>query len=167
METAFFLLFSALTIFCALMVILQKNPLASVLFLVMTLFWLAALFVLLSAPFIAAIQVIIYAGAIMVLFLFVLMLLNLKAIEEGVKPALKVTGVAVALILLVVAAVVLRSVPIPANTGFSRSAAELGSVESIGQMLFSVYLLPFEIASFLLLAGIIGAIVLAKKDRKP
>jgi NADH-quinone oxidoreductase subunit J len=163
METVFFLLFAALSIFCALMVILQKNPVASVLFLVLTLFWLAALFVMLSAPFVAALQVIIYAGAIMVLFLFVVMLLNLKSAEEGARPALKISGVAVALVLLVVAAVILRSVPLPADSGFLRPVEGLGTVEGIGRLLFSVYLLPFEIASFLLLAGIIGAIVLARK----
>jgi NADH-quinone oxidoreductase subunit J len=163
METVFFLLFAALAIFSALMVILQKSPVASVLFLVVTLFWLAALFVLLSAPFVAALQVIIYAGAIMVLFLFVLMLLNIKAIEEGARPALQITGITVALGLLLVAAALLRAVPISADTGFMRVQEGLGSVESIGQLLFTVYLLPFELVSFLLLAGIIGAIVLAKK----
>jgi NADH-quinone oxidoreductase subunit J len=165
METFFFLLFAALSIFSALMVVLQKNPIASVLFLVLTLFWLAALFVMLSAPFIAALQVILYAGAIMVLFLFVLMLLNIKAIEEGARPTLKISGVVVSLGLLVVAAALLRSVPIPADSGFNRPLEGLGSVESIGRMLFTVYLLPFEIASFLLLAGIIGAVVLAKKNQ--
>jgi len=164
MEAFFFLLLAAVSIFSALMVILQKNPVSAVLFLVLVFFCLAALFVLLAASFIAAIQLIIYAGAIMVLFLFVLMLLNVRRAEEGGKTALKLAGVLVAGLLLVVTAGLLRSIAIPADSGFLRPAPHgLGSVENVGRNLFTVYLLPFEIASFLLLAGIIGAIVLAKR----
>lgn len=164
METAFFILLAALAIFSALMVILKRNPIASVLFLVLTLFVTAALYVLLMAPFLAVIQIIVYAGAVIVLFLFVLMLLNINRIQEGGAPTLKVLGVVVAGLLLVVTAVVLRSVAIPADSGFLRSSPEgFGSVEAVGRSLFTTYLLPFEIASFLLLAAIIGAVVLAKK----
>ena len=164
MEAFFFIILSVLAIFSGLMVILKKNPIASVLFLVLTLFCTAALYVLLAAPFIAAIQIIVYAGAIMVLFIFVIMLLNLKRIEEGGALVLKILGVAVAGLLLVVTAVVLRSVAIPVDSGFLRPLQDgFGSVESVGRSLFTIYLLPFEIASFLLLAAIIGAVVLAKK----
>jgi NADH-quinone oxidoreductase subunit J len=164
MESFFFLLLAALSVFAALMVILQKNAVSAVLFLVLVFFCLAALFVLLAAPFIAAIQLIIYAGAIMVLFLFVLMLLNVKRSEEGGFSFLKVAGILVPGLLLVITASLLRSMSIPADTGFLRSAPPgLGSVENVGRNLFTVYILPFEIVSFLLLAGIIGAIVLAKK----
>jgi NADH-quinone oxidoreductase subunit J len=164
MESLFFLLLAATSVFAALMVILQKNPLSAVLFLVLVFFCLAALFVLLAAPFIAAIQLIIYAGAIMVLFLFVLMLLNVKHGEEGGFSLLKAAGIVVPGLLLVVTAALLRSVAVSADSGFARSAPSgLGSVENVGRNLFTLYLLPFEIAGFLLLAGIIGAIALAKK----
>ena len=164
MESSFFLLFAVVAIFSALMVILQKNPISAVLFLVLTFFSLAALYIMLSAPFIAAIQVIVYAGAVMVLFLFVVMLLNLKRVQETTTPILKLLGVIIAGSFFVVMAVVLRSVAIPADSGFVRGTPEgFGSVEEIGRTLFTTYILPFEIASFLLLAGIIGAVVLAKK----
>ncbi len=145
------------------MVILQKNPLSAVLFLVLTFFCLAALFVLLSAPFIAALQVIVYAGAILVLFLFVIMLLNLKGQSERGIPALKVVGVVVAGLFLIVTAVLLRTINLPPDSSFAQPGPQLGSVESVGLTLFSEYLLPLEIVSFLLLAGIIGAVVLVRK----
>ncbi len=164
MEAFFFLLFAALSVFSAVMVILQKSPIASVLFLVLTLFCLAALFVLLAAPFIAAIQLIIYAGAVMVLFTFVVMLLNVRAIEEGGAAGLKITGAAVALLFLVLTIVVLYRFVLPEQSGFLQTPPPaIGSVESVGTALFTVYLLPLEIASFLLLAGIIGAVVLARR----
>jgi len=164
MESIFFIILAVVAIFSGLMVILKKNPIASVLFLVLTLFCTAALYVLLAAPFIAVIQIIVYAGAVMVLFLFVIMLLNLNRIQEGGALILKILGVVVAGLMLVVTAVVLRSVAIPADSGFLRPLqAGFGSVEAVGRSLFTTYLLPFEIASFLLLAAIIGAVVLAKK----
>lgn len=164
MESIFFLFLAMVAIFSGLMVILKKNPIASVLFLVLALFCTAALYVLLLAPFIAAIQIIVYAGAIMVLFLFIIMLLNLKRIDEGGSSLLKILGVVVSGLLLVLTAFVVRRVAIPADSGFLRSSPEgFGSVESVGRSLFTEYLLPFEIASFLLLAAIIGAVVLAKK----
>ncbi|MFH1862889.1 MAG: NADH-quinone oxidoreductase subunit J [bacterium] len=164
METAFFIVLAAITIFASLMVVLQKNPLSSVLFLILAFFCLAALYVMLSAPFIAALQVIVYAGAIMVLFLFVVMLLNLKRIQEQGIPTLRLIGVVVSGLLLVVMALVFRSAPLAADSGFLRpTEVGFGSVEQVGRALFTTYLLPFEITSFLLLAGIIGAVVLAKK----
>jgi len=164
METYFFILFAVVAIFSGLMVILKKNPIASIMFLILALFATAALYVLLMAPFMAAIQIIVYAGAIMVLFLFVIMLLNLSKIKEGGLPALKLIGALVAGLMMVAIAVVVRSVAIPADSGFLRTLPEnYGSVETIGTALFTTYLLPFEIASFLLLAAIIGAVVLAKK----
>ncbi|MBU0519492.1 NADH-quinone oxidoreductase subunit J [bacterium] len=164
METFFFILFAVVAIFSGLMVILKKNPIASVMFLILALFATAALYVMLMAPFMAAIQIIVYAGAIMVLFLFVVMLLNLSKIQEGGVSALKIIGALVAGGIMVAIAVVVRSIAIPADSGFLRELpAEYGTVESIGRSMFITYLLPFEIASFLLLAAIIGAVVLAKK----
>ncbi len=164
MEAIFFIILSVVAIFSGLMVILKKNPISSILFLILALFTTAALYVMLAAPFIAAVQIIVYAGAIMVLFLFVIMLLNLNRIDEGRSTVLKTLGVIVAGTMLVVAAVVLRSVAIPADSAFLRGVGEdYGTVETFGRSMFTTYLLPFEIASFLLLAAIIGAVVLAKK----
>ncbi|MBI2072572.1 MAG: NADH-quinone oxidoreductase subunit J [Gemmatimonadetes bacterium] len=164
-----FWLFAALAVGGALMCITRRSPVASALWLVQTLFSLAAIFVLLDAQFIAALQVMVYAGAIMVLFLFVIMLLNL-----GRGSATDMRGwtgrlVALALGLLLVTElwVLVRSplaspLQLPAGT-LSRVAQEQGVVAVISDSLFRTYLVPFEVTSVLLLAAIVGAVVLAKR----
>jgi NADH-quinone oxidoreductase subunit J len=158
-----FILAAIASVACCLMVITQKNPVRAVLFLIMAFVAQAILFVQLSAVFVAALQIIVYAGAIMVLFLFIIMLLNLRKDEfcGDRHPFQKYAAVALAALLafeLVIVA--LRdgsrspSVSLPEN---------FGSVESIGEILFTKYLLPFEATSILLMAAILGAVVLAKK----
>jgi NADH-quinone oxidoreductase subunit J len=166
---AVFWLFGALAILGGLMCITRKSPVASALWLVQTLFSLAAIFVLLDAQFIAALQVMVYAGAIMVLFLFVIMLLNL-----GRDTATDMRGwagrlVAAALgVLLVTELWVLVGSPLsgqirlPAGT-LNRVSQEQGVVGVISDSLFRTYLVPFEVTSILLLAAIVGAVVLAKR----
>ena len=158
----FFYTLSALMIASALGVILSPNPVYAVLMLVSTLFALSGLFILLGAYFVATIQVIIYAGAILVLFLFVVMLLDmapetLLKIKGG---TLRVTGLIFGLFFLWQ---FLRAAR--AMTPFSTTAAPkvAGTTAAIGKQLFTTYALPFEAASGLLLVGIIGAIVLARK----
>ena len=162
MESLFFLLLAATSVFAALMVILQKNPLSAVLFLVLVFFCLAALFVLLAAPFIAAIQLIIYAGAIMVLFLFVLMLLNVKSEEDAPgRGGRTLRGVALALVTLLVlqaGSVLLSTEPGPAPQ-FDASTRKMAEI------LFSPHFLyVFEATSILILAALVGAVALAKKE---
>ena len=180
--TAVFWFFSAWAIGSALLCITRRNAIASAMWLVSAMFALAGLFVLLQAQFIAAIQVIVYAGAVMVLFLFVIMLLNLGETPRGWQRwYFWVGGVGVA-VLLATQLVVLRGYspqrladevsempsPDPALV-FPEGRAELAAGESQGVVgvvarpLFEAYLVPFEITSVLLLVAIIGAVVLAKR----
>jgi NADH-quinone oxidoreductase subunit J len=155
--------FAGLAVASALACITRRSPVASALWLVVTLFSLAALFVLLDAQFIAVLQVLVYAGAIMVLFLFVIMLLNLgRAGPTDLKGPLGL-GVGVLLAgLLLVQLLVLRQTG-PVAGGPVRPAVEQGMIPTVARPLFTAYLVPFEITSILLLAAMVGAVVLAKR----
>ena len=167
MEALLFYGLTTVMILSALMVILRKNPVHSALFLVVTFFCLAGLYLLLNAEFIAAIQVIVYAGAIMVLFLFVIMLLNVE--KEVAAPSGHRFQKFWALVLSVFLAVSLISImTVNVFTGEKgiyspETVSEVGNSELIGRLLFTDFLLPFEITSILLLAAIIGAVILSKK----
>lgn len=152
------------------MVIVHRNPIYSALFLILTLFALAGHFVLLNAPFIAAVHVIVYAGAIMVLFLFVIMLLDLRGRADRKRSGqlLRIIGVLFAGILLVEFGLMLKTDPTfsMASSSAFEAVAGIGDTRSIGELLFTKYLFPFEIASVLLLAAIIGSVILAKRKLK-
>ncbi len=169
LEGLLFIIIGLITIVCALCVVFQKNPIYSAIFLIQTIVSLAVLYVLLHAPFIAAAQIMIYAGAVMVLFVFVIMLLNLsKEDVEGGKDKLmfqKVSAILLGLILFVVIGVVaLKTVFLGTKGEYTpESINEIGNTQLVGKLLFTDYVLPFEIASILLFAAILGAIVLAKK----
>jgi NADH-quinone oxidoreductase subunit J len=160
METVLFILFGAIAVCGAVMVVTRKHPMASALYLILTLFAVAALFVLRQAHFLAAIQVIIYAGAVVVLFVFVIMLINVPEDRLPVERAttVRVLGVLAAGFFILESAVLARRYSMP-----SGPAAEVGTVETVGRALFTDYLLAFEITSVLLLAAVIGAIALAKR----
>lgn len=165
METLFFSLVAAIAILASILVIRCKNPINSALSLIMTFFCLATLYVMLEAPFMAAIQVIVYAGAIMVLIVFVIMLLNVRS-ESGKRTGHALfLGFATGLFLLFQTVYLLRNSSSTGARGIVDSAllAKVGHTELIGNALFTEFLLPFEITSILLLAAIIGAVVLAKK----
>jgi NADH-quinone oxidoreductase subunit J len=161
--------FAGLAIVSAASCVTRRNPVASALWLVVTLFSLAALFVLLDAQFLAVLQVLVYAGAIMVLFLFVIMLLNLgRAGPTDLKgPIGLALGVLLAGLLLVQLLVVRQSGSLPAPGGTAgalpSAAAAGGIVPAIAGPLFTVYLVPFELTSLLLLAAMVGVVVLAKR----
>ena len=153
----------------AMLVVLNKNPVRSALFLVVNFFVLAVLYLTLSAQFIAAVQVIVYAGAIMVLFLFVIMLLNLGAPEALVERGGMQKPLAIILALAFFAALTAAGA-VSAGLGPSAATRETlatgGTVESVGIALFDgtrPWLFPFEVTSVLLLVGIVGAIILAKR----
>ena len=156
-----FILFGALAIGCALAMVAQRNPLYSAISLIGVFISLACLYVMLAAPFIAAVQVIVYAGAIMVLVVFVIMLLNVEQ-EEHRRPRLTFLvpmAVVLAAVLIAEVAFILVSVrdfgpAVPSNIGITHS---------IGSALFTQYLLPFEITSILLLMAIVGAMTLARR----
>jgi len=160
MEPILFVLFGAIAVGGAIMVVTRKHPMSSALYLILTLFAVAALFALRQAHFLAAIQVIVYAGAIVVLFIFVIMLVNVPEDKLPVERAtvMQVLGVVAAGLLILEGAVLARRFLLPSGT-----AADAGSVQAVGKALFTDYLLAFEITSVLLLAAVIGAITLAKK----
>jgi len=166
LETVVFYVFAALALTGALLVISFKNPVSSALSLVLTLFSTAVLFVLLLAHFIAVIQILVYAGAIMILFLFTVMFLNLK--PEALKFESKNLPFKISALL-----VVLLFVGYFASLGFKKglslsniSTSDMdgfGTVEGVGTTLFTDYLLPFELTSVLILVAIIGVVAIAKK----
>jgi NADH-quinone oxidoreductase subunit J len=167
METVLFYAFAALTLLCALMVVanpFSRNPVTSAMFLVLTIVSMAGLFVLLHAFFLGAVQILVYAGAVMVLFLFVIMLLDVKAEERRkVKKLGWIAGViSIGAILLLF----LRSL-LAARPGANLPAAGAeGTTVELGRKLFTEYLLPFEIVSVLLLVAMVGVILLSKKELK-
>src|SRR5213083_2023165 len=156
MQALLFYIFSGLTLLCALLVVanpFSRNPVTSAMFLVLTIASLAGIFILLHAFFLAAVQVLVYAGAVMVLFLFVIMLLDLRA-EERRK--IKVAG-AIAAVISVGAIVVLFLQSLASAPLSASSAPTLeGATIPLGQLLFTKYLLPFEIVSVLLLVAMVG-----------
>src|SRR5579885_2137044 len=163
---ALFWAFGALAVGAALLCITRRNPVASALWLVVTLFAVAALFVMLDAQFVAVLQILVYAGAIMVLFLFVIMLLNLG--RGGPNDLKGPVGLAVAAGLGAVLFLELRELArlpggAPGASPVARAAAEQGMVAAVARPLFQTYLVPFEITSLLLLAALVGAVVLAKR----
>jgi len=164
-----FWIFGVIAMGSALLCITRKNPIACALWLVVTLFALAALFVLLDAQFIAVLQVLVYAGAIMVLFLFVIMLLNLgRPGPTDIKGPLGLLGATVLAGALLLLLRPLGEAPLPAGIQLPPGAVaalqqQRGIVGSVATPLFDTYLVPFEIASVLLLAAIVGAVVLAKR----
>jgi len=158
-----FYVFAALTLLCGVLVIanpFSRNPVTSAMFLVLTIISMAGLFVLLHAFFLAAVQILVYAGAVIVLFLFVIMLLDLKA-EERRK--IKFFGVAAGFISVgAILAIFLKNLHrTPLNE--SSSPTIEGNTEPLGHLLFSNYVLPFEVVSVLLLVAMIGVILLSKK----
>ena len=162
LTSVLFIFFAGLAIGCALAVVAQRNPLYGAIALIGVFISLACLYLTLAAPFIAAVQVIVYAGAIMVLVVFVIMLLNVQA-EERRRPRLAYlvpTAIVLGAILIGEVMFVLYSVPLsPSPPGLS----DVGLTASIGVGLFTKYLLPFEITSILLLMAIVGAMTLARR----
>ncbi|XZF13300.1 NADH-quinone oxidoreductase subunit J family protein [Chitinophagaceae bacterium MMS25-I14] len=157
---------SALAIACALGVILSRNPINSVLFLILTFFAISGHYILLNAQFLAVVNIIVYAGAIMVLFLFVIMLMNLNADVEPQKNWLvqlagAISGGTLFLVLLSALVTATRTLPIMEET-----SSDIGLIKVLGRTLFTQYVLPFEISSVLFLSAMIGAIVIGKKEEE-
>lgn len=161
-----FYAFALLTLVCGFLVVLNPfsaNPVTSAMFLVLTIASLAGLFVLLHAFFLAAVQILVYAGAVMVLFLFVIMLLDLPA-EERRK--IKKAGIVLGLISVGAIFVIALQSLLQSSLNSDRVTTLEGSTIPLGKLLFTQYLLPFEIISVLLLVAMVGVILLSKKDLK-
>ncbi|HUA87052.1 MAG TPA: NADH-quinone oxidoreductase subunit J [Bryobacteraceae bacterium] len=164
MDAILFLIFAAIAVACAVNLVLQKHPISSALSLVGVMGSLAVLYLLLGGEFIAMAQLIVYAGAIMVLFVFVIMLLN-AASETKAKRRLWASYAGLPMIAAMIAIggyLIQRAVPRTAEVRFG--AFQHGNPLDIGEKLFTLYLLPFEVTSILILIAIIGAIVLARKE---
>lgn len=164
MEIFLFFLLAVLCVGSVLGMIISKNQAYNALFLVLAFASLGGLFGLLDAPFIAAIQIIIYAGAIMVLFIFVIMMINLR---QGIAPEKKKWTLVLASLLAVFLLVELVLAMTGALSSWGRTGGEkIGSPTELGRLLFTDYLYAFEITSILIIAALVGAIVLAKKKEK-
>ena len=163
MTAALFYFIAGLTIISALFVVLNRNPVYSAVMLVFCFFSLAALYVLLEAYFVAVLEIIVYAGAIMVLFLFVIMLINVG--KEIAATSIIVKAKVLPFVLVVLFSLNIILLILWRNEGLhqSNTISSVGSITAIGQALFTKYLLPFEIASLLLLVALIGTVYLAKK----
>ncbi len=160
-NTLIFALLSTMSIFTALMVVFSRSAMYSVLYLILCFFTIAGHYVVLNAHFLSIVHIIVYTGAIMVLFLYTIMMLNLNRESEPHKPALLKFAAVIcggALMLIIVSSVKTANQLAPmADNG-------MGSVQSVGKILFTDYVFPFEITSVLFIAAMVGAVVLGKKD---
>ena len=171
-----FYILSAVALAGAAMVVFHRNPVYNTLALIVTFFAIAGHYLLLSAQFLAAVHIIVYAGAIMVLFLYVIMMLNLNVDSEPIKPLLaKVGAVAGGGFLMLVLVAALRSVQSMSiidaakNQGFTlenyiEHSNNMGTIENLGLVLYREYFVPFEVSAILFLAGMVGAVMLGKKE---
>lgn len=164
MDALLFLTFAGIAVLCGINLILQSHPISSALSLVGVMGSLAVLYLLLGGAFIAAVQLIVYAGAVMVLFVFVIMLLNAGSERKIKKPAVR-AWISVPLLftfIILLASIIVTRAPAGATVKFGEFMG--GTVANIGRSLFTTYLLPFEVTSILILIAILGAVVLARKE---
>ncbi len=162
-EVVFYVL-SLLAIVCALGTIFSRNPISSILYLILTFFCISGHYVLLNAQFLAIVNIIVYAGAIMVLFLFVVMLLNLNGDTEPQKNRLiQLAGVISGGIFLIIILAALKQTVIP-NTPLE--SVNIGLIKNLGRKLFTDYVIPFDLSSVLFLSAIIGSVYLSAKPKK-
>ena len=159
-----FYFLSFVAIFCGLMTVLSRNPIHSVIYLIGCFFSIAGHYLLLNAQFLAVVHVVVYAGAIMVLYLFTLMLINLNEENEKHKPAIArgAAAIAAGLLMFVIIAAVQKLDQMPLAQD---QPVDLGSIKNLGRLLLNEYTLPFEFVSVLFLSAMVGAVLLAKKDK--
>ncbi len=167
MEAYLFYIVATIAVTTGVYLVFERNPVFSTLYLIQTMVCIAVLYILLEAQFIAAVQIIVYAGAIMVLFLFVIMLLNLNIKEEAKNalPFQRIPAVVMGIVLLAAICMIIKSkLPLGKHGEYTTAYVNsVGNVKLIGNLLFTDYLLPFEITSILLFVAAIGAIMLAKR----
>lgn len=160
-----FFILTAIALFSAIMVLVSKNPVHSVLWLIAVFFAISGHYILLNAQFLAIVNLIVYAGAIMVLFLFVIMLMNLNNETEPQKHVwMKLAGaVAGGCFLMVLVSLVRQAVDMQ-NKAALMGTGDIGLIRNLGKALFSDFVVPFEISSVLFLSAMVGAVVIGKKD---
>jgi NADH-quinone oxidoreductase subunit J len=158
-----FWVLSIFALFSALMVVTSKNPVFSVIWLIVTFFIISGHYILLNAQFLAIVNIIVYAGAIMVLFLFVIMLMNLSKDTEPQKNKwLKIAGAIAGGCLLLVMVAVLRNTE---QNMTEMTTGNIGLIQNLGKALFKDYVVPFEISSVLFLSAMVGVVILGKRER--
>ncbi|TAH44336.1 MAG: NADH-quinone oxidoreductase subunit J [Bacteroidetes bacterium] len=165
MTLQLFYFLSFLAVLSALMVVVSKNPVHSVLYLILTFFAIAGHYILMNAQFLAAVHIIVYAGAIMVLFLYVIMMLNLNTeVEPHKSKLLKIAATFAGGLLMVVMVGVIRqaSETVPLNP----TDTQMGLIKNLGKVLYTDFMLPFELSSILLLAAMVGSVMIGKKEIK-
>lgn len=161
----FWYFLTALTLLSALMVVLSKNPIHSVLYLVFTFFCISGHYILLNAQFLMAVNIVVYAGAIMVLFLFVIMMMDLsKNIPDSKTTITKVAGAILGGTLLVIIVAATRKMNLKDTVNPENYIAQTGMVESLGKVLYRDYVLPFELVSVLFFVAMVGAVMLGKRE---
>ncbi|MEA5258428.1 NADH-quinone oxidoreductase subunit J [Arcicella aquatica] len=161
----FWYFLTALTLLSASMVVLSKNPIHSVLYLVFTFFCISGHYVLLNAQFLMAVNIVVYAGAIMVLFLFVIMMMDLSKNAPDSKNTLtKLAGVILGGTILVIIIAASRKMDLKNAVGVKAYDAQTGMVEGLGQILYRDYVLPFELVSVLFFVAMVGAVMLGKRE---
>jgi NADH-quinone oxidoreductase subunit J len=164
MDVILFLIFAIIAVVCGINVVVQTHPISSALSLIGVMGSLAVLYLLLGAEFIAMAQIIVYAGAVMVLFIFVIMLLNAGAeAKKGRSFVAQLLGMPLLLAFLALVSYFIQRL-FPATTMVQFGAFRSGTAQNVGRALFTDYLLPFEVTSVLILIAIVGAIVLARKE---
>lgn len=165
MEKYVFFGLSVLAIFSAIMMLLARKPIHNLLYLILCFFAIAGHYILLNAQFLAVVSIIVYAGAIMVLFLFTVMLLNLNLANELNKPALaRIAAVITGGLLLVALVGVFRGIEL---TPVSQTAdTQIGLAKNLGKVLYQEYMFPFEVASVLFLAAMVGAVMMVKSENQ-
>lgn len=161
-----FYFLSALALGSAIMVVISRNPVHSVLWLIVTFFAISGHYFLLNAQFLGIVNIIVYAGAIMVLFLFVIMLMNLNAETEPQKNKwMKLAGVVAGGCLLLVFVAALRQAEVKGQAT-QLATGDIGLIKNLGRALFTDYVVPFEISSILFLSAMVGTVVIGKKEAK-
>ncbi|WP_018479560.1 NADH-quinone oxidoreductase subunit J family protein [Pontibacter roseus] len=165
MTDSLFFFLASLTLLCALMVVISKNPVYSVIFLILTFFTISAHYILLNAQFLAAVNIIVYAGAIMVLFLFVLMFINSGKNAQGKTKGVlsKVAGAIAGGLLFLVLIAALKDVQLEAVNPDTYDS-QVGMVKNLGQVLFTKYMLPFQLVAVLFLVAMVGAVMIGKRE---
>ena len=155
---------SVLALFSALMMVVSKNPVHSVLWLIVTFFSISGHYILLNAQFLAIVNIIVYAGAIMVLFLFVIMLMNMnKSAEPQKNRWLRLAGGVAGGCLLLVLIAALKDSEVKQQVAQVKTG-DIGLIKNLGRELFGTYVVPFEISSILFLSAMVGAVVIGKKE---
>lgn len=166
METAeiLFFIMAGLTLLSGLLTVLSKNPIHSILFLIITFFSISGHYILLNAQFLAVVNIIVYAGAIMVLFLFVVMLMNLNKEKKSFgKPFILIASSLVAALFFALTVGIFQKSDVNQANSVLMNKGDIGLAENLGSVLYSDYVVPFELASILFMGAMIGAVLLSKK----